>query len=158
MAGNLKLLAGLAAGYVLGARAGRERYERIAEATRRLAERPEVRELTGKVRSGLGTGLEKAASTASDRLQQVRGEDSGSEGQPRAASDRPEAAERPQLGTGKAPVAEAAPPAGEDHDTTRSQPPEADEAGGRGRRSGGESSPEPGPSSRGRRERSPSTR
>ena len=43
MAGNLKLLAGLAAGYVLGARAGRERYERIAEATRRLAggKRPE---------------------------------------------------------------------------------------------------------------------
>ena len=32
MAGNLKLVAGLAAGYVLGARAGRERYERIAEA------------------------------------------------------------------------------------------------------------------------------
>jgi hypothetical protein len=71
MAGNLKLLAGLAAGYVLGARAGRERYERIAEATRRLAERPAVRELTGKVRSGLGAGLEKAADTASDRLQQV---------------------------------------------------------------------------------------
>jgi hypothetical protein len=42
MAGNLKLLAGLAAGYVLGARAGRERYERIAQATRRLAERPEA--------------------------------------------------------------------------------------------------------------------
>jgi hypothetical protein len=38
MAGSLKLLAGLVAGYVLGARAGRERYERIAEATRRLAE------------------------------------------------------------------------------------------------------------------------
>ena len=94
MAGNLKLLAGLAAGYVLGARAGRERYERIAEATRRLAERPEVRELTGKVRAGLGAGLERAANTASDRLQQVRGEDSGSEGQARATSDRPEAAER----------------------------------------------------------------
>jgi hypothetical protein len=77
MAGNLKLLAGLAAGYVLGARAGRERYERIAEATRRLAERPQVRELTGKVRSGLGAGLEKAADSASERLQQVRGEDRG---------------------------------------------------------------------------------
>jgi hypothetical protein len=87
MAGNLKLLAGLAAGYVLGARAGRERYERIAEATRRLAERPEIRELTGKVRAGLGAGLEKAADTASDRLQQVRGEDSGSGGQPRAEAD-----------------------------------------------------------------------
>jgi hypothetical protein len=82
MAGNLKLLAGLAAGYVLGARAGRERYERIAEAGRRLAERPEVRELTGKVRSGLGAGLEKAAGTASDRLQQVRGEDPGPGGRP----------------------------------------------------------------------------
>jgi hypothetical protein len=91
MVGNLKLLGGLAAGYVLGARAGRERYERIAEATRRLAERPEVRELTGKLRSGLGAGLEKAADTASDRLQQVRGEDSDSEGRFRADAVVPEA-------------------------------------------------------------------
>jgi len=120
MAGNLKLLAGLAAGYVLGARAGRERYERIAEATRRLADRPEVRELTGKVRSGLGAGLEKAAGTASDRLQQVRGEDS-------------------------------------DPGSTLSRPPEADQAGERGRDGGG-LSPEAGPSSRRRRERSASGR
>jgi hypothetical protein len=138
MAGNLKLLAGLAAGYVLGARAGRERYERIAEASRRLAERPEVRELTGKVRAGLGAGLERAAGTASDRLRQARGEDSGSGGQPRAGTDRPEAAEQPQQGTAKAPLAEAAPPAGE--------------ANGGGREGGG-ASPEPGPST-GRRERS----
>ena len=89
MAGNLKLLAGLAAGYVLGARAGRERYERIAEATRRLAERPQVRELTGKVRSGLGAGLEKAADTASERLQQVRGEDSGGGIRTRRARPQP---------------------------------------------------------------------
>jgi hypothetical protein len=156
MAGNLKLLAGLAAGYVLGARAGRERYERIAEATRRLAERPGVRELTGKVRAGLGAGLEKAAVTASDRLQQVRGEDSGSEGQPRAASDRPAAAERPQQGTGKAPVAEAAPPAGEGHGRTPSPRSEAGEADGSGREGGG-ASPESG-SSTGRRERSRSGR
>jgi hypothetical protein len=153
MAGNLKLLAGLAAGYVLGARAGRERYERIAEATRRLAERPEVRELTGKVRAGLGAGLEKAADTASDRLQQVRGEDSGSEGQPRGGTDRPEAGERPQPGTGKAPLAEAAPPADEDHGKpTPSPQSEAGEAVGSGREGGG-ASPEPG-SSTGRRERS----
>jgi len=156
MAGNLKLLAGLAAGYVLGARAGRERYERIAEATRRLTERPEVRELTGKVRAGLGAGLEKAASTASDRLQQVRGEDSGSEGRPRSGADRPEGAERPQPGSGKAPQAESAPPAGEDHSRTpapRSEAGEADRSG----RQGGEASPEPVPST-GRRERSRSER
>jgi hypothetical protein len=156
MAGNLKLLAGLAAGYVLGARAGRERYERIAEATRRLAERPEVRELTGKVRAGLGAGLEKAADTAGDRLQKVRGEDSGSEGQPRAGTDRSEAGEWPQPGTGKAPLAEATPPADEDHDKTPSPPSEAGEAVGSGREGGG-ASPEPGPST-GRRERSRSGR
>jgi hypothetical protein len=114
MAGNLKLLAGLTAGYVLGARAGRERYEQIAEATRRLAERPEVRELTGKVRSGLGAGLEKAAGTAGDRLQQLRGEEGGPEGQPQAEAG-------PVEGSG---------------------------------RDGGGSSPEPSPSSKGRRERS----
>jgi hypothetical protein len=124
MAGNLKLLAGLATGYVLGARAGRERYERIAEATRGLAERPEVRELTGKVWSGLGAGLEKATGTASDRLQQLRGEEGGPEGQPRAEAGG-----------------------------TRSQPPEAGPLEGKGRDVGG-SSPEPSPSSKGRRERS----
>src|SRR4029453_4677646 len=137
MAGNLKLLAGLAAGYVLGARAGRERYERIAEATRRLAARPEVLQLTGKVRSGLGAGLEKAADTASDRLQQVRGEDSDSEGRSRADTVGPEA--------------------GEDHGRTRWQPPEAGRAD-ESERDGGESSPGAGPSGRGRRERSPSGR
>jgi hypothetical protein len=137
MAGNLKLLTGLAAGYILGTRAGRERYERIAEATRRLAERPEVRELTGKVRSGLGAGLEKAAGTASDRLQQVRGEDRGPGGQSQTETGGPDAGERPEHGTAE-PRAEAG------------------EADG-GAQDGGGSSPEPGPSG-GRRIRSRSGR
>jgi hypothetical protein len=153
MAGNLKLLAGLAAGYVLGARAGRERYERIAEATRRLAERPQVRELTGKVRSGIGASLEKAAGTASERLQQVRGEDSDLGGQSRVKAGGPEASKRPEQGTGQAALDEAGPATGEDDGRTRSQPPEADEADGSGRDGVG-SSPESGPSSRGRGERS----
>jgi hypothetical protein len=138
MAGNLKLLTGLAAGYVLGARAGRERYERIAVATRRLAERPEVRELTGKVRSGLGAGLEKAAGTASDRLQQIRGEERGPESRSRAEAGEPEAGERPEHETSQAP---------------RTEPGEPDE----GTRDDRRSSPEPGPSG-GRRERSRSGR
>ena len=155
MAGNLKLLAGLAAGYVLGARAGRERYERIAEATRRLAERPEVRELTGTLRSGLGAGLEKAAGTASDRLQQARGEDSASEG--RAEAGGPATTRRPAPGTGQAPLAEAGPAAGEDHGGTGSPQSEAGEADVRGRDGGG-SSPEEPAQSRARRERSRSGR
>jgi hypothetical protein len=157
MAGNLKFLAGLAAGYVLGARAGRERYERIAEGGRRLAERPEVRELTGKLRSGLGAGLEKAAGSASDRLQQVRGEGSDSEGRFRADAVGPEAGTRPEQGTGQATLAGAGPAAGEGHGWTRSQPPEAGRAD-ESERDGGGSSPGAGPSGRGRRERSPSGR
>jgi hypothetical protein len=156
MAGNLKLLAGLAAGYVLGARAGRERYERIAQATRRLAERPEVRELTGKVRAGLGAGLEKAAGTASDRLQQVRGEDRSPGGHSRAETGGPAAGTRPEQETGQTPLAEARPAADEDHGRTRSPRSEAGEADESGREGGG-SSPEPGPS-RGRRDRSRSGR
>jgi PRC-barrel domain len=71
-AGNFKLALGLAAGYVLGARAGRERYERLAELARRVAQRPEVQRLTDRARSNLGAGIEQATGAASDRLEQVR--------------------------------------------------------------------------------------
>jgi hypothetical protein len=150
MAGKLKLVAGLAAGYVLGARAGRERYERIVEASRRLAERPEVRELTGKVRAGLGAGLEKAAGTASDRLQQVRGEDRPPEDQDRAAAAGPEAGNRPEQGTGQSPLAEAGPAAGQDHGGTGSAPSQAGEAETGGRAGGGPAREAPAPSRTGR--------
>jgi len=157
MAGNLKLLAGLGAGYVLGARAGRERYERIAEATRRLAERPEVRELIGTLRSHLGAGLEKAADTASDRPQQARGEDGAPEDQDRAAAGGPTSTQRPVQGTGQAPLAEAGPAAGEDHGETGSPPSQAGEAEASGRAGSGPSPGEPAPSRTGR-ERSRSGR
>ena len=150
MAGNLKLLAGLAAGYVLGARAGRERYEQIAEATRRLAERPEVRELTGSLRSRLGASLEKAAGTASDRLQQARGEDRPPEDQDRAAAGGPASTRRPVPGTGQAPLAEAGPAAGQDHGGTGSPPSQAGEAEAGGRAGDGPSPEKPAPSRTGR--------
>ena len=156
MAGNLKLAAGLVAGYVLGARAGRERYERIAEATRRLGERPEVRELTGKVRSALGAGLENAAGTASDRLQQLRGEESGPGGRSRAGAGGPEAGELPEQEAGQAARAAAGSGTGGDHGGTQPQPPEAGQAEG-SEQHGGASSPGPRPSG-GRRERSRSGR
>jgi hypothetical protein len=72
MAGNFKLAVGLGVGYVLGARAGRERYERLAELARRIAQRPEVQQLTDKARSGLDVGIEQATGAASDRLEQAR--------------------------------------------------------------------------------------
>ncbi|SHF41556.1 hypothetical protein [Streptoalloteichus hindustanus] len=44
-------LLGVAAGYVLGARAGRERYEQIASTYRRFVDHPTVQGLAGVVRA-----------------------------------------------------------------------------------------------------------
>ncbi|HEY3685713.1 MAG TPA: hypothetical protein VGL93_21960 [Streptosporangiaceae bacterium] len=57
--------AGLAVGYVLGARAGRERYEQIKRAARRAADSPAVQAAAGVVQqqaAGLaGAARDKAA-------------------------------------------------------------------------------------------------
>ncbi|APU16881.1 MULTISPECIES: hypothetical protein [Actinoalloteichus] len=45
-----KLLLGAAIGYVLGAKAGRARYEQIVQAYRRALDHPIVRDVTAKVR------------------------------------------------------------------------------------------------------------
>jgi hypothetical protein len=42
-------VAGMAVGYVLGARAGRERYEQMARAARSFMENPQVRQASGAV-------------------------------------------------------------------------------------------------------------
>lgn len=47
-------LLGLAIGYVLGARAGRERYDELVRAYRRLKDHPAVQGLAGVVRAKLG--------------------------------------------------------------------------------------------------------
>jgi hypothetical protein len=99
MAGNFKLAAGLTAGYVLGARAGRERYERLVEAARKVADRPEVQQLAGKLRSGVETGVDKAASTAGDRLERARSARStGPDERPQADQERPQAGVESQAG------------------------------------------------------------
>jgi hypothetical protein len=49
MRGKLWFLGGLAAGFVLGARAGREKYEEIVETARKFREHPTVQEARGVV-------------------------------------------------------------------------------------------------------------
>jgi hypothetical protein len=72
MAGNLGLLVGAAAGYVLGTKAGRERYQQIVEQAHQLWERPQVRDTLAKGRDRVGSGVERAAATAGDRLHHAR--------------------------------------------------------------------------------------
>jgi hypothetical protein len=57
-------LIGLAAGYVLGSRAGRERYEQIKRLAQRVADNPKVQEAAGLV----GARASQMASMAKDRV------------------------------------------------------------------------------------------
>jgi hypothetical protein len=49
--GKMWFVAGLAIGYVLGARAGRETYEQIARTARQIWENPTVQEAAGVVQA-----------------------------------------------------------------------------------------------------------
>lgn len=68
MRNRLTFMLGLTAGYVLGSRAGRERYEQLRKAAQQVAQNPAVRNAT---ESAALTGREfasKAAGTVSARM------------------------------------------------------------------------------------------
>jgi hypothetical protein len=66
--GTLGLAAGGAAGYVLGAKAGRQRYQEITESARRLRQRPEVERATEQAVAK----LDQLSGQAADKLQAAR--------------------------------------------------------------------------------------
>lgn len=55
---SLTFAAGLATGYVLGARAGREKYERIVAGARELSDRPTVAHLQSKAAELVNVGID----------------------------------------------------------------------------------------------------
>ncbi|MBO8190932.1 YtxH domain-containing protein [Streptomyces oryzae] len=65
---RLTFVSGLAVGYVLGARAGRERYEQIRKAVRRIAENPAVRNAGEAAALSGRQAAAKAADAVQDRL------------------------------------------------------------------------------------------
>jgi PRC-barrel domain len=72
MTGKLRLVVGFAAGYVLGAKAGRERYEQIMHQVKDLWERPEVQNIATKGRETIGQGAQRGAGVATERMERVR--------------------------------------------------------------------------------------
>lgn len=72
MAGKFRMLVGFAAGYVLGAKAGRERYQQIMTQAKDLWERPEVQKMATKGRETLNQGAQRGAGAASDQMERVR--------------------------------------------------------------------------------------
>jgi hypothetical protein len=64
---------GFGVGYVLGAKAGQERYQQIVEATRAFMDNPGVQRLTDEVNKTVSVGRERVSSAASRRVEQVSG-------------------------------------------------------------------------------------
>jgi hypothetical protein len=64
-------LVGLGAGYVLGAKAGEERYQQIVDAARSLRENPGVQRLTGEVNQTVSAGKDRFGEAASSKVEQV---------------------------------------------------------------------------------------
>ncbi|GAA2099055.1 YtxH domain-containing protein [Actinomadura alba] len=67
-------IAGGAVGYLLGTRAGRERYEQIKRVYRRIAENPTVQETAGVLRAQVGTLGNSAKENVRTRIQSTLGD------------------------------------------------------------------------------------
>jgi hypothetical protein len=64
-------LVGLGAGYVLGAKAGEERYQQLVDAARSLRENPGVQRLTGEVNKTVAVGKDRVSEAASRKVEQA---------------------------------------------------------------------------------------
>jgi hypothetical protein len=67
------MLVGLGAGYVLGAKAGRERYQQIVEATRAFMENPGVQRLSDEVGKTVNLGKDRVSTVANRKVEQLSG-------------------------------------------------------------------------------------
>ncbi|GAB2875582.1 hypothetical protein [Nocardioides pacificus] len=93
---KLPLLAAAGVGYVLGARAGRERYEQIAATTRKVAGNPKVQSAAKSAQDTVATQApvvadavkDKVTTAASAAADKVR-KDDGSDGAPGDVSVTP---------------------------------------------------------------------
>ena len=56
MKGKIGIAIGLAAGYVLGTRAGRERYQQLTASAKRLADEPSLQRLQDELNGLFGSG------------------------------------------------------------------------------------------------------
>ena len=71
MRGKLGIAIGLAAGYVLGTRAGRERYQQLTASAKRLADDPSVQRLQEELNGLFGSARQRVADSASTTVQRV---------------------------------------------------------------------------------------
>ena len=71
MKGKSAIALGLTIGYVLGTKAGRERYEQLSESAKRLAENPSMQRLQEEVSSLFSASKSRASTTIEGKVTQV---------------------------------------------------------------------------------------
>jgi hypothetical protein len=74
---KLTLAAAAGAGYVLGAKAGKERYQQIESKFREIAGMPAVQNATSTVKENAAPLLDSAKDTVSDKVSSATGKASG---------------------------------------------------------------------------------
>src|SRR5438876_9288031 len=72
MRGKLMFLGGLAAGFVLGSRAGRQAYEELVQTAKKVKESPTVQEAAGVVQAQATKVYEQSKATVQDKLGNTR--------------------------------------------------------------------------------------
>ena len=73
MRGRLGLMLGFGAGYVLGSKAGHERYEQLRRLYDNVTASPTFQDAAGKAKEAAGTGLGQAKGMASGGVSKVSG-------------------------------------------------------------------------------------
>src|SRR3712207_5297330 len=68
MKNKLLLAAGIAAGHVLGARAGRQRYDQIANAARKFADNPKVQQTASQLSQQATDTVSKVSSSVGSKV------------------------------------------------------------------------------------------
>jgi hypothetical protein len=72
MRGKLWFLSGVAVGFVVGSRAGREKYDQLVAATRRLMDHPTVQEAAGVVQAQANRLYSEGKTAVSDKLSNTK--------------------------------------------------------------------------------------
>ncbi len=93
MRGRLGVFIGFGAGYVLGAKAGRERYEQLQRLYENVISSPAFQQATGRAKDAMGTGLGQAKDLATEGVSKVgdvvKERRSGTDGHPAGLSVAP---------------------------------------------------------------------
>lgn len=92
---KIPFIIGLGAGYVLGTRAGRERYEQLRAAAGHVAEQPFVRERVSRAQSAAGEFVRQQGEILTDKVTDAVKERLFSPRTPAPAAAQPAAASQP---------------------------------------------------------------